>query len=1241
MPPTGSHDDRLQSFLEQAALVALNEPAIDLETWGKLRVLALEQGLPDGTWEAELQRLVGDGVVWLDAPVETLSDVQFTSPVRSSAKPPPLPSRRGKPTPPPPPDLPAAPTPPPPPNDLAADDLAADDLAANDLVDSAEPSPAAAGQLEEIHFFDASPTAHPPVTSSGEHQTAPTPPAPPPLPNASAGSSPRSSDNSPDDPSEQPIMATSAAPQPPTPPEPPTWIGDESSSVSTPVRVAPPKPKRPPRERFESYLNKAFAAMSTPVITRKKEAKLIAEGCEKLGLAEPYAQWIIFEQAAEHGVPVLSQSQEDGRETTEEEDEQLSSRMEAFLQRVPSILAEQRGINARSRMLMEAVAQELGLTNDQFELAMTSLQTGQDKSHVDADEEQLALREAGFREYLNESFGQLPHGILTALQEAAFLEDGVLRHGLEEERARRLIREACGPNNVRYISVEQARQHVAELIDEKLAANTWIASEVRTRILSEGEQWGVSEEECAELIAAAIEVNRRQKTKSRNVSTIAMAAAFLLVVAGVGVAAWLVYTGEQGASLAAGDDEVGEGLIAATDVGGADLTESDEDSWLDRDMNLALTSARIGWEDARPHLEQIREGVALERNEAYRRLAKIAFGENVASGQRDTLVNIFGGAYAREPYEPNADAIREIVDQTLHIENPFEPGRIEEMLWSLQVASAAIANPSSPPARRDAMTRLFGDTLGVVVESDQTASQIEANATSALLRQLYRKLGKAVTLPTDQLTAAMTKLGSLARRHLEDAEYERLEVQLLVDAIRGSEPRWSSLSRQLRRRAASKDTNTILRLVELLERSSDEELRRFLAVIFAGRSDLVKVPVSVDTVADEIRSNLGVPRETTFADRWVDFELLSQEALDFDDGGDEPAQLMRQTVRHAHAALAGQALAMQDLGESLFDELIKDGAPKIETLTAGAGSAVRRRPAGAEAYNLAGARNERLEQLMRTLNVSSRIESRVRTLSLFAQTAPTIDQLSPTHSYNLAAYLASPKQMLEHQAMMEVVPTFRHWTHLKIAMADQVRNASAKDPQLNELVQSLAEERFPQTDTDAWKRAARRSLLRPVLSQSSTASAVVDDSSAVDRAGTWLKNLYADRAKLLGAPSDQAAAVENAPAAVRLVIDRLAARLAAGKTNAEIDALLESIPYRLEAYRYVADNELTRFVLLQRLAGELTVVQAVQEHPTRGEAIRERWDELKQYDRTAENLLDQLREGERTMVKIWRIINQP
>ena len=105
----------------------------------------------------------------------------------------------------------------------------------------------------------------------------------------------------------------------------------------------------------------------------------------------------------------------------------------------------------------------------------------------EAGGEQIELRTQGYREFLASALPKLPKGIVTAAQQDDLVETGVELHGVPEDAARATIRDVCNELGIRYITLEQARQHIAELVDDKLATASWLPNDVRDRIVAEAE----------------------------------------------------------------------------------------------------------------------------------------------------------------------------------------------------------------------------------------------------------------------------------------------------------------------------------------------------------------------------------------------------------------------------------------------------------------------------------------------------------------------------------------------------------------------------------------------------------------------------------------------------------------------------------------------------------------------------------------------------------------------------------
>src|SRR6476659_3910546 len=86
-------------------------------------------------------------------------------------------------------------------------------------------------------------------------------------------------------------------------------------------------------------------------------------------------------------------------------------RLEAFLVRAAPVLAVERGINIKSRVLLDALARELGLADDEFQAALRALNGHQ--AETPADPEALKRR-AEYDAYARKQLKKLPRGVLTA-----------------------------------------------------------------------------------------------------------------------------------------------------------------------------------------------------------------------------------------------------------------------------------------------------------------------------------------------------------------------------------------------------------------------------------------------------------------------------------------------------------------------------------------------------------------------------------------------------------------------------------------------------------------------------------------------------------------------------------------------------------------------------------------------------------------------------------------------------------
>ena len=141
-------------------------------------------------------------------------------------------------------------------------------------------------------------------------------------------------------------------------------------------------------------------------------------------------------------------------------------KLKEFFEQVAPILSQHRGINAKSRVMMNAVAEQLGLTETELEQALATLQRLAADPNEN-DPRQLERRES-FRTYLRRAMAQLPHGIITFKTETRCVEAGEHFHGVAPQWIKPTINEVASEIGARFISKQQAIEHVPELVEDFL-----------------------------------------------------------------------------------------------------------------------------------------------------------------------------------------------------------------------------------------------------------------------------------------------------------------------------------------------------------------------------------------------------------------------------------------------------------------------------------------------------------------------------------------------------------------------------------------------------------------------------------------------------------------------------------------------------------------------------------------------------------------------------------------------------
>ena len=468
------------------------------------------------------------------------------------------------------------------------------------------------------------------------------------------------------------VMAAIAAPTPtataaPTPPPAPT-----SAATSTPsAKPAPPAGEQPatlpaqpsPAESFRRWVKQKLAGYPSAVLATDDEQGLIGVGSHRYRLADVLATHIVrdivtdMEMRLERDLEGAScHSTVGGASQISSDDQKLSD----FFEQVAPILSLHRGINAQSRVMLNAVAEQLGMTEEELNRAIRALPRS--VSGPDENDPRQRERRESFRSYLRRAMAQLPNGIVTFRTHQRLIEAGEHFHGVAPQWIKPTINEVASETGVRFISREQAVEHVTALIADVLDGAVTVSHETRARVYAEGTRWGLDPMDVEALLREHTEQTHRQLAADKQLTRwilISTAGTTALAIGGI---VWLLFLRpslhRQLEPSTIRDTAAGQPEAKRKSV---KPVESMPD-WWDENTRLAAVNVRVAYPDLKEPLEQIQSIDASRRGTAYPQIINW-YLEHLgdARSQRDMRA-LLADCFAEDP---DAVAARSIPEQLL------------------------------------------------------------------------------------------------------------------------------------------------------------------------------------------------------------------------------------------------------------------------------------------------------------------------------------------------------------------------------------------------------------------------------------------------------------------------------------------------------------------------------------------------------------------------------------------------
>ncbi len=1023
-----------------------------------------------------------------------------------------------------------------------------------------------------------------------------------------------------------------SSPPLPTAPSP----GDADASPKAPPIQAPPPDS--PQTVFLAYVREALSRSTKPLVSQKKERRLVGEGVDKLGLAHVLARQIVHRVATDLGKCVASPD-ENSTEADHEEDLREPPGLPEFLERAASILAEQRGINARSRVLLAAAAGEFGLSDAEMERGISALNAA--APDTQPEDLWLAEREQAFREHLCEVFALLPHRVATARIAQTWVAAGERRFGLQRDTAEHWVHVVATKQRVRVITEDQATEHLTNLIGQLLEQSSELDENTRARIFNEGGQWGLTPIQVDVILRERWRAKKREESAFPWLTALFVTLGLAGVLATVGLLGWLLVL-RRGSEVPLPDIQVARELgedppdVASAQPPPIDVPTGDEWWSRDEDLLVAVTQTRA----VLPEMKAVLSGLNVQEPEdralAYRQLIRAAATHSDQADQRAVLQDLIAGCFAADPSDRCAAAIADELMALIPSVGDNLPERdsgYEAAFWAVRTAVTVFVRPELAEARRAELALAVDRKLGSSTDISLDPRDLQRKSLRAFCQHLYRVIiagARTQPLVARPLFEYVTRE---AVRCLDLPSIERANVEFLAAALPVAGEAWREFASQIQRSADSADPLVVLRLVELFEQTEDSSLQAFLADRLLRRAGVFPRSMAPEQVARTVRKALGAEEVATISGRRESLTRAAEDLLatTADAGRDE---LLQQIVELAHAETMACALSLGAVGDATFAALQKDGAVRLSARPQSvAGEARRRKPERAAA---AFQRDNVQRYIQYLLNPRGRVAQRrvfLRSIAMLASDVPDLDE---ELAQKLAAYLLRPKPDDEHELILEHVGAIGRWRTLRLALADQVLDTKLQADRVQDILTKILPRWRSSESEPMWRERAHEALLEDVLQGLSTSDVGGDTTDGmVDQLADVLRELYVTQARLLGVSADAYAAAANPSDVLRLIVETYAAQ-----TSADARIGSASLPYEFDAVEYVAGNDLERTVLLQRVWLQTLVASMERERPREAEVLRRLITELQQTDVQATDLFVQLHAGHRTLLQIWLLADE-
>lgn len=954
--------------------------------------------------------------------------------------------------------------------------------------------------------------------------------------------------------------------------------------------------------------------------------------------------------------------------------EETPRRVQDFWQQAQALVALEQGLTPSCHVKLASLAQELQLSDDEYEQALTRLRSPAEPAAPPSLADQLAAK---YRAYLDRKLAKLDNPMLDLTRERHYLDVARDRYGLDEPAARRVLDGAASEHGVKRITIEEATRIVNDMVAEKLGDAVWIDHAAAQRIIVAGQVWGLSAVEVDQLLRARTKANRARVAAEQLKQRLLYGAAGVAILGVAFFVGWLA-SQRRLSDVEKADEETTAGIGSADAAASSDASSRDAarrgsaPDWWDARLAVAVSKARANSSSFRSLYEGLISRDGATRGGAYRRVVEWAATAPARDEEeqppailaRELLVS----AYAQEPDENAAASLADALVNVVRGATDREAIRTAEArraIWGLETAWQAAGR--AKPERAASLLNQFAEPLQFRHDEDAVPAQSRPLALAALAK---RVLQLAARRAVDDPASALEIHDAIreAAAHLPVDEFQRLQTALVVAALPAAGTRWTIWRPLLFECAsASGDAVALVPLIELYERAGDAPWRDTLGELLSSRAGARVDLDNPDEVARAVRQGLGLAVTASNPlplDAWNKLRGPANAALARATAPTaSEAEWLARALELSHWTTLAQAAAHGDAGRPAWDAGWRDGPPKLPAPRAvdpdrggaraepfgdrdpargriGAGPTIDPR--------VAQLRRNQLQRYLGQLEHFERLEPvpRVNAVRQIGLAASELPDLSPVQGQYLARYLLADRSESERLGTAEAARLVLDWPQVQLGIADFLESSKLSANALAELLSHLLGRAVTAAEADTQRPALRRELLLRVFERMAgrvPAMATAEiDGAAADEAGAALVTQFGQRASLLGIDSTRITSEASPGRAAAALAREIAARQTSSRSMSDLDRRwLGDFPLYSSAAEYQSTTDLHRLIAWERLLTRLGANELLALHPDHAAAAGALVAQALAESPVDASPLEQLARLEALQLRLWLLPASP